>query len=206
MIRAVRLAAILHVGNGAADKRSKYERRDEFLRRAALVQSFEPVGCSALPLFRGLDYHVDGGAAALQKQPRGLLFGLGLLGLRHEVLHVADLVGSDFKNHVARLQARFRRRTIGLHATYYDALAKFAKLGVKHETAVRSAFQELLEHCARQFDWKLVPEYAIKRKGKPDAKADGALLDNYGLNHGLWEAKDSADDVNREIKHKFSVG
>jgi len=91
-------------------------------------------------------------------------------------------------------------------ATYYDALAKFAKLGVKHETAVRSAFQELLEHCARQFDWKLVPEYAIKRKGKPDAKADGALLDNYGLNHGLWEAKDSADDVNREIKHKFSVG
>jgi predicted helicase len=91
-------------------------------------------------------------------------------------------------------------------ATYYDALAKFAKLGVKHEGAVRSAFQELLEHCARQFDWKLVPEYAIKRKGKPDAKADGALLDNYGLNHGLWEAKDSADDLDKEIKHKFSIG
>ena len=48
---------------------------------------------------------------------------------------------------------------------YYDNLAKFAKLGIKHKTAVRSAFQELLEHCARQFDWKLVPEYAIKRKG-----------------------------------------
>jgi len=90
--------------------------------------------------------------------------------------------------------------------TYYDALAKFDKLGVKHEGALRSAFQELLEHCARQFDWKLVPEYAIKRKGKPDAKADGALLDNYGLNHGLWEAKDSADDLDREIKHKFSIG
>ena len=29
---------------------------------------------------------------------------------------------------------------------------------------------ELLEHCARQFDWKLVPEYAIKRKGQADAK------------------------------------
>ena len=60
---------------------------------------------------------------------------------------------------------------------YYEALAKFAELGDKHETAVRSAFQELLEHCARQFDRKLVPEYAIKRKGKPDAIADGALLD-----------------------------
>jgi predicted helicase len=90
--------------------------------------------------------------------------------------------------------------------TYYDALTRFEKLGVKHETAVRSAFQELLEHCARQFDWKLVPEYALKRKGKADAKADGALLDNYGLNHGLWEAKDSADDLDKEIKIKFAIG
>ena len=89
---------------------------------------------------------------------------------------------------------------------YYDSLAKFAKLGIKHETAVRSAFQELLEHCARQFDWKLVPEYALKRKGQADASADGALLDNYGLNHGLWEAKDSADDLGKEIKYKFSIG
>lgn len=90
--------------------------------------------------------------------------------------------------------------------TYYDALARFRNLGVKHETAVRSAFQELLEHCARQFDWKLAPEYAIKRKGKADAKADGALLDSFGLNHGLWEAKDSDDDLDREIKTKFAIG
>ena len=66
---------------------------------------------------------------------------------------------------------------------YYDSLAKFARLGIKYETAVRSAFHKLLEHSACQFDWKLVPEYAIKRKGQADAKADGALLDNYGLNH-----------------------
>jgi predicted helicase len=91
-------------------------------------------------------------------------------------------------------------------SAYYDNLAKFAKLGIKHETAVRSAFQELLEHCARQFDWKLVPEYRIKRRGQADASADGALLDNYGLNHGLWEAKDSADDLEKEIKNKFSIG
>ena len=48
---------------------------------------------------------------------------------------------------------------------YYDSLAKFAKLGITYETAVRSAFHELLEHCARQFDWKPVPEYALKSKG-----------------------------------------
>ncbi len=91
-------------------------------------------------------------------------------------------------------------------AVYYESLAVFAKLGIKHESAVRSAFQELLEHCARQFDWKLVPEYPIRRRGQADAKADGALLDNYGLNHGLWEAKDSADDLDKEIKHKFAIG
>ena len=89
---------------------------------------------------------------------------------------------------------------------YYASLAKFARLGVKHETAVRSAFQELLEHCARQFDWKLVPEFRIRRKGQADASADGALLDNYGLNHGLWEAKDSDDDLEKEIKAKFAAG
>src|SRR5208283_2403684 len=89
---------------------------------------------------------------------------------------------------------------------YYENLAGFARLGIKHETAVRSAFQELLEHCARQFDWKLVPEYPIKRKGQADAKADGALLDNSGLRRGLWEAKDSADDLEKEIKNKFALG
>ena len=32
---------------------------------------------------------------------------------------------------------------------YYAALEQFAKLDVTHETAVRGAFQGLLEHCAR---------------------------------------------------------
>jgi hypothetical protein len=88
----------------------------------------------------------------------------------------------------------------------YANLAEFEKRGIRYESAVRSAFHELLEHCARQFDWKLVPEYPIKRKGRADAKADGALLDTYGLNHGLWEAKDSAHDLDKEIKFKFSIG
>ena len=95
-------------------------------------------------------------------------------------------------------------------AAYYDSLAKFARLGVKHETAVRSAFQELLEHCARQFDWKLVPEYRIKRKGQADISADGAVFTCVGniptLVRGLWEAKDSDDDLEKEIKHKFAIG
>ena len=89
---------------------------------------------------------------------------------------------------------------------YYDNLKKFEKLGIKHETAVRSAFQELLESCARQFDWKLVPEFRIRRKGQADAIADGALLDNYGIDRGLWEAKDADDDLEKAITQKFKDG
>ena len=50
---------------------------------------------------------------------------------------------------------------------YYAALDQFAKLGVTHETAVRTAFQGLLEHCARQFKWTLVPEFGVSmRQGR----------------------------------------
>src|SRR3954468_19012177 len=83
---------------------------------------------------------------------------------------------------------------------FYDSLAKFEKLGVRHEGAVRSAFQELLDHCAGQFDWKLVPEYPIRRKGALPLRADGALIDDYLLTHGIWEAKDSVDSLENEIK------
>jgi type I restriction-modification system DNA methylase subunit len=89
---------------------------------------------------------------------------------------------------------------------YYDSLAKFAKLGVKHESAVRSAFATLLEHAAGPFDWKLVPEYPVRRKAAKPLKADAAILDNYSLTHGLWEAKDSDDDLEKEIKTKFAFG
>ncbi len=53
----------------------------------------------------------------------------------------------------------------------HRALAKFNQLGVTHETT----FQELLDTCARPFNWKLVPEYKIKRKGRHPLSANGTL-------------------------------
>ena len=89
---------------------------------------------------------------------------------------------------------------------YYDSLAKFAKLGVKHEGAVRSAFDALLDNAAGAFGWKLVAGYAIPRKGAKPLFADGALLDKFGLVHGHFEAKDTDDDLEKEIKAKFKAG
>ena len=37
-------------------------------------------------------------------------------------------------------------------------------------------------------------------------RADGALVDEFNLPHGFWEAKESADDLDKEIKAKFALG
>ena len=90
--------------------------------------------------------------------------------------------------------------------SYYDALGQFKALEVSHETAVRDAFQDLLKECGRQFGWTLVPEWPLKRAGQMPLRADGALVDQFRLRHGLWEAKDGADDLRREAKKKLELG
>lgn len=88
---------------------------------------------------------------------------------------------------------------------YYDALNELTALTVSHEGAVSSAFANLLRHCARQFDWTLLEQHSVKRNGHP-IRVDGALVDAFKLAHGYWEAKDSGDDLDREVKKKFAAG
>ena len=90
--------------------------------------------------------------------------------------------------------------------SYYAALDQFAQLSITHETAVRAAFQSLLEHCARQCDWTLVPEHAISTRRDKRIVVDGALVDNFRLTHGYWEAKDIDDDLPAEVERKFAAG
>src|SRR5437588_10572480 len=89
---------------------------------------------------------------------------------------------------------------------YYEALRQFEKLGVVHEGAVRSAFQTLLEHCSRQFQWQLVPQSQIRKNGGRPLQVDGAVVDEYRITHGFWEAKDTADDLAKEVKKKIAAG
>ena len=96
---------------------------------------------------------------------------------------------------------------------YYESLQRFESIGVSHETAVRSAFQTLLEHCGRQFNWILVPEHSMTPliRGARGVKnkrivVDGALIDNFQLPHGYWEAKDIHDDLPSEVLRKFTAG
>ena len=89
---------------------------------------------------------------------------------------------------------------------YYAALAQFHQDGHKTEGNTRSAFADLLKKCASPYDWHLVEEYQFKGTNKQPLRADGALVDSLTLVHGLWEAKDTADDLQKEIKSKVAAG
>lgn len=78
--------------------------------------------------------------------------------------------------------------------------------GTTKETAVRFAFQKLLDTYARNKDLMLIPEISIKTKAGKTVTPDGTLKNVLRLDHGYWESKDESDDINEEIKKKFSRG
>ena len=88
---------------------------------------------------------------------------------------------------------------------YYDELAGLGKLYLFNEGAVSPAFASLLRTCARQYDWTLAEQFSLRR-GESTIRADGALLDAFKLVHGIWEAKDTKDDLDVEVKRKFDLG
>ena len=89
---------------------------------------------------------------------------------------------------------------------YYDALDRYRQHGVTHETAVRAAFQALLEACAKQRNWTLICEQTLRIPGKNPIRLDGALLDEHSLPRGTWEAKGVHGNLLAEIEKKFDVG
>ena len=91
---------------------------------------------------------------------------------------------------------------------YYAELCNLTQLSLFTEGAVSPTFATLLRYCARQFDWTLAEQFAIKPKGARQRaiRVDGALLDPFKLVHGVWEAKDSDDDLGREVDKKFKAG
>lgn len=89
---------------------------------------------------------------------------------------------------------------------YYATLQKFAKGRFDNEGNIRGAFEDLLKKCAGQFDWTLVPEYQVARKGQSPIRIDAALLDAFNLPRGYWEAKDEKDSLMEEMEKKFRAG
>ncbi len=86
--------------------------------------------------------------------------------------------------------------------TYYTSLQNFGALNVTHEQGVRSAFRSLLDTCTQPVGWTLVEEYALPGSRR---RPDGTMLDAFQIPRGYWEAKDTKDDLEAEIKKKIAA-
>ena len=89
---------------------------------------------------------------------------------------------------------------------YYDSLRRFEAIDVSHEGAVRDAFQTLLKVCGRRLNWTLVAEHRMIGSQNRRISIDGALLDDFKIAHGYWEAKDMHDDLQNAVLDKFRKG
>ncbi len=89
---------------------------------------------------------------------------------------------------------------------YYDSLRHFEAIDVSHEGAVRDAFQTLLKVCGRRLNWTLVAEHRMMGSQNRRISIDGALLDDFKIAHGYWEAKDMHDDLPTAVLDKFGKG
>ena len=76
--------------------------------------------------------------------------------------------------------------------------------GTKKETAIRNAFYNLLNEYANQKGLIMVPEVTIKTAKGKNVTPDGTLKDSLRQDWGYWESKDEEDDIDDEIKKKFS--
>ena len=90
--------------------------------------------------------------------------------------------------------------------TYYAELKAYTKIGIEHEGAVRTAFQNLLQHYCRQADLVLVCEKTRYTPEKRRIRIDGEVVDAFDLPHGHWEAKDTHDDLPTEARKKSEAG
>ncbi len=74
--------------------------------------------------------------------------------------------------------------------------------GSQNETALRGAFQACLNKYCSQRSLTLVTELPYR----PDSIPDGTVKDSLRLTWGYWEAKDTKDDLDKEISKKISKG
>jgi NADPH-dependent 7-cyano-7-deazaguanine reductase QueF len=83
---------------------------------------------------------------------------------------------------------------------YEAALADFRERHVTHEGAVRIAFHTLLNTLAPA-RWSVIGEQTMGH-----IRLDGVVKDAFNLTRGYWEAKDTGDDLDEEMRKKIAKG
>src|SRR5436190_20848190 len=88
---------------------------------------------------------------------------------------------------------------------YYADLDELTRQRVMFEMGTRYAFHRLLADAGKPHRWTLIAEQEKKVAGKT-IRPDGTFKDEMNLVRGYWEAKDTADDLNKEIEKKRKSG
>jgi hypothetical protein len=88
---------------------------------------------------------------------------------------------------------------------YYADLADFERQHVLFEMGTRYAFHRLMADAGKEYGWTLIAEQEKKVGGKT-IRPDGTFKDQVNLVRGYWEAKDTDDDLDKEIEKKRKAG
>lgn len=84
---------------------------------------------------------------------------------------------------------------------YYRELAEYTSLG-NRELVLRPAFQHLLSELAPHVNLALMTEMTIRGGLRPD----GALMNEFNLIRGCWEAKGPTFDLDAAVRQKIMNG
>ena len=94
-----------------------------------------------------------------------------------------------------------------LISQYHTEIEKIIQYGgSRKETAIRTAFQNLLNEYCKPRDFQLIPELDYKTRNGKVVYPDGTVKDALRLDWGYWESKDQDDNLDREIDKKLSKG
>ncbi|MBB4170427.1 type ISP restriction/modification enzyme [Rhizobium sp. BK538] len=96
------------------------------------------------------------------------------------------------------------QQLINQYLNEIDRLRKFS--GSVTEGVISEAFKDLLKTWSRQLNWQFAAQYEFASAQKSRIRPDGTIFHSLGLPFGYWEAKDTADDLDVEIRKKLAKG
>jgi len=88
---------------------------------------------------------------------------------------------------------------------YIADIQRLESQQVSHELGLKGPFQTLLDKAAKRRGWTLVPELSTSSGGRRIVP-DGTVRDEFRLPRGWWEAKDTSDKLEAEIRKKLKAG
>jgi len=91
-------------------------------------------------------------------------------------------------------------------AEYYTRLRTFHQHGVHTEGATRIAFQTLLSDVGKTHGFTVLGEQIMQLPTNRTIRLDGDVRDQYKIWRGVWEAKNTSDDLDTEICKKMAAG